>query len=63
MKEKVKKRSKKSFSNHWLIVRLNLRSDDVRNCEETTTLVEERNPQFGVQIRTFIWRIQRSRQV
>ena len=36
------------------MVRLNLGSDDVRNCKETTTFVKEKNPQFGVQARTFI---------
>ena len=36
MEEKVTMRLKRSFSNHWLMGRLNLSSDDVRNCKETT---------------------------
>ena len=32
---------KMNFSNHCLTVRLNLSLDNVRNCEETTTLVKE----------------------
>ena len=36
-----------SFSNHLLMVRLNLSLDNVRNCKETTFL-NERNPQFGL---------------
>ena len=47
MEEKATIRSKNSFSNHWLMLRLNLYSDDVRNCKETT-FVKEGNPQFGV---------------
>ena len=38
-------RLKNIFSNHWLMVRLNLSSDDVRNCKETT-FVKEKNPEF-----------------
>ena len=48
MEGKVTVRLKKSFSNHWSMVRLNLSSDDVKNCKETTTFVKERNLQFGV---------------
>ena len=47
LEEKVTIRLKNSFSDHWLMVRLNLSSDDVRNCKELT-FVKERNPQFGV---------------
>ena len=36
MEEKVTIRLKNSFSNHWLMVRLNLSSGDVGNCKETT---------------------------
>ena len=32
---------KEGFSNHWLMVRLNLSVDDIRNCKETTTFVKE----------------------
>ena len=39
---------KVSFSNHRLMVRLNLSSDDVRNGKETTTFVKERNLQIKV---------------
>ena len=62
MKEKVTMWLKNRFSNHWLMVRLNLCSDDKRNCKKTT-LVKQRNSQFGVQTRTFIWKIQTIRQV
>ena len=48
MEEKVMIRLKKSFSNHWLMVRLNLSLDSIRNCKETTIFVKERNPQFGI---------------
>ena len=41
MEEKVMIRLKRRFSNHLLMVRLNLSSDNVRNCEETTMLVIE----------------------
>ena len=34
-------RLKRSFSNHWLIVRFNLSSDDVKNCKETTLFTKE----------------------
>ena len=34
-------RIKRSFSNYWLMVRLNWGSNDVRNCKETSTLAEE----------------------
>ena len=38
-----------------LMVRLNLSSDDVRNCKETTTFIKKkRNPRFGVYTRSFI---------
>ena len=47
MEKKVTMWLKNSFSDHWLMVRLNLSSDDVRNCNETT-FVKERNSQFGV---------------
>ena len=56
MEEKITMWLKNSFLNHWLMVRLNVSSDDVRNCKETT-FVKERNPQFGLQTRTFIWKI------
>ena len=39
-KEQMKK-WKRSFSNNWLMVRLNLSSDDIKNCKETTTFVKE----------------------
>ena len=45
IEEKVTMRLKNGFSNHWLMVRLYLSSDDVRNCKEATFL-KERNPQF-----------------
>ena len=45
MEEKVAMRLPNSFSNHWLMVRLSLSSDDVINCKETT-FVKERIPQF-----------------
>ena len=48
MEEKVTTWLKNSYSHHWLMVKLNLSSDDVRNCKETTTFVKERNPQFGL---------------
>ena len=38
MEEKVTMRLKKNGSNHWLMVRLNLSSDDVRNFKATITL-------------------------
>ena len=41
------------------MVRLNLSLDDIRNWQNDdgkTTIVNERNPQFGVQTRTFIWK-------
>ena len=41
MEEQVTMRLKKSFSNHWLMVRLNLSSDGVRNCKERTTFVKD----------------------
>ena len=41
MEEKVTMRLKRSFSNHCLMGRLNLSSDDVRNCKETTTFVKK----------------------
>ena len=47
MEEKVTIRLKNSFSNHWLMVRLNLSSDDVINFKETT-FVKEKNPQFCI---------------
>ena len=47
MEDKVTMKLKNSFSNHWLMLRLNLSSDDVRNCKETT-FVKERNRQFGI---------------
>ena len=34
-------RSKKSFKNDLLIVRLNINLDDVGNCEETTVFVKK----------------------
>ena len=45
-----------------LIVRLNLSSDGVRNCKETT-FVKKWNPQFGVYTRTFICKIQGARKI
>ena len=63
-------RLKESFSSHWFIVILNLSLDDIINCKETTTFIKvweknieckrERNPQFGVNTRTFVWIIQRA---
>ena len=47
MEEKVKMRLKNNFLNHWLMVRLNLSSDDAINFKETA-FVKERNLQFGV---------------
>ena len=41
MEEKVTMRLKKSFSNHWLMVRFNLSRDDARNCKETIMFIEE----------------------
>ena len=41
MEEKVMMGSKRSFLNHWLILRLNLNSGNERNCKETTTFVKE----------------------
>ena len=41
VEEKVTMRLKMNFSSHWLMVRLNLISDNVRNCEETTTFMKE----------------------
>ena len=41
MEEKVTVRLKERFSNHWLMVRLNLSSDDIRNCKKS-------NPWFDV---------------
>ena len=41
IEEKVTMRLKMNFSSHWLMVRLNLISDNIRNCEETTTFVKE----------------------
>ena len=35
--EKVTMKLRLNFSNNWLMVRLNLSLDKVRNCEETTT--------------------------
>ena len=32
---------KMNFSNHWLMVRLNLILDHVRNCEKTTTFLKQ----------------------
>ena len=34
-------RLKENFSSHWLIVRLNLSLNNVRNCEETITFIKE----------------------
>ena len=45
MEVKVAMRLPNSFTNHWLMVRLSLSSDDVINCKETT-FVKERVPQF-----------------
>ena len=63
MEEEVTMKLKRSFSNHCLMVGLNLNSDNVRNCKETTTVVKEcekncwmykeRNPQFGVKKELF----------
>ena len=49
-------RLKMNFSNHWLMVTLNLSSDNARSCEEINTFVKEyektyyvskeKNPQF-----------------
>ena len=41
MKEKVMLKLKRSFSSHWLMVRLNWSSDNIRNCKETTTFIKE----------------------
>ena len=49
MKEKVTMRLKKSFSNQWLMVRLNLSLDDVRNYKETASF-------FGIN-KDFVWKI------
>ena len=48
MVEKVTMWSKNSFSDCWVMVRLNLSSDDVKNYKQTTLFVKKRNPQFGV---------------
>ena len=47
MEENGAMRLLNSFSNNWLMIRLNLKSDDVINCQETT-FVKERNRQFGI---------------
>ena len=47
LEEKVTMILMNSFSNHWLMMNLNLSSDDVRNCKKIT-FVKERSPQFGV---------------
>ena len=54
VEEKITMRLNKAFSN-WLIVRLNLSSDEVRNCKEATVFIKKKNPQFGVYTKTFIW--------
>ena len=41
IEENVTMGLKVNFSNHWLMVRLNSSSDNVRNCEETTTFVKD----------------------
>ena len=41
MEEKVTMKFKRSFSNHWLMVRLNSSLDDATNWKETTTFVKE----------------------
>ena len=41
MEEKIMIWLKINFSNHWLMVRLNLSSGNIRNCEKTTTFVKE----------------------
>ena len=41
MKENVGMVLKRNFSNHGLMMRLNLSLDNVRNCEEPTILVKE----------------------
>ena len=40
MEKKVMVELKLNFSNHWLMVRLNLSWDNVRNWEETTTFMK-----------------------
>ena len=40
-REQVIMRLKRSFSNHCLMVRLNLSLDSVRNCKKTTKFVKE----------------------
>ena len=62
MEEKVTMWLKNRFSDHWLMVRLNLCSHDKRNCKKAT-FIKERNPQFGIQKRTFIWKIKTVGQV
>ena len=47
MEEEVTMRLKNSPFKHWLMVRLNLSTDDVRNCKQTR-LVKEKNPPFEV---------------
>ena len=47
MEEKVTMRLKNSPLKHWLMVRLNLSADEVRNCKQTR-LVKEKNPRFEV---------------
>ena len=41
MKEKVTVGLKMNFPTHWLMVRLNLSLDNVRNCEDTTMFAKE----------------------
>ena len=41
MDEKVTMKLKNNFSNHLLMVRLNLSLDDVKICKETTALVRK----------------------
>ena len=38
MEKKVTMRLMNSFSNHWLLVRLNLSSDDTANCKKQRSL-------------------------
>ena len=41
MEERVMMGLKRIFSIHWLMVRLNLSSDNIRDYKETTTFVKE----------------------
>ena len=41
MEEEVTMRLKRTFSNHWLLVRFNLSLDNIRNRKKATTFIKE----------------------